>query len=428
MRWLRIGLCALVVFGVLSFGAVQVWSESVLEIGAAALFLAWALVAYRSADAAVQWNPLNWPILGFLAIGMVQLATRTTAYAFLTWTELLLVATYFLIFFLAAQAFRTRADFAELGWFLILFCFAISLFGIVQHFTSASEIYWRSDLKIAGSPFGPYVNRNDFAGFVELTLPVGLALMMFRGVKRDVFPFLTVLTIVPISALVLSTSRGGIMSAAVGVGVLVVLAWSRRGLMPRGSRRVAAVSIVALAALTLVAWVGAGAAIHRFAALKSPDVTFARRLSMTRGALNIFLDHPIAGSGLGTLIAVFPRYETQYDGKIVDHVHNDYAEALAETGVVGGICGLAFLWLFYREARKSFLAEQGHLSRALHAAGIAAVCALLLHSFVDFNLHIPANAVLFLLQVYVATSPPVSSQGSAPRFRKRVRESRFASA
>jgi hypothetical protein len=52
------------------------------------------------------------------------------------------------------------------------------------------------------------------------------------------------------------------------------------------------------------------------------------------------------------------------------------------------------------------VAEQGHFSSALHAGTIAAVCGILLHSFVDFNLHIPSNALLFLLQAYLATSPP----------------------
>jgi hypothetical protein len=91
---------------------------------------------------------------------------------------------------------------------------------------------------------------------------------------------------------------------------------------------------------------------------------------------------------------------------------------LAETGLVGGLCGLAFLTLLYRQARKNFEAEQGHFSRGLHAGAIVALCGLLLHSFVDFNLHLPSNALLFLLQVHLATAAPLPSEAQVQPRRK----------
>jgi O-antigen ligase len=121
---------------------------------------------------------------------------------------------------------------------------------------------------------------------------------------------------------------------------------------------------------------------------------------------------------------VYPRFETFYDGLVVDHVHNDYMELLAEMGLLGALCGGAFLWILFRDARKSFAAEQGHFSRAIHAAAITSVCGLLLHSLVDFNLHIPSNALLFLLQAHLATVAPLPSQGEKSRHRIRSRRHR----
>ncbi len=413
VKGIRAGLLLIFVFGVLAFGGVEVWAESLIEMGSAILLAAWAILFFSDSELKIQGNPLFAPLLGFLAIGLFQLAFHFTDYPFLTRVELLKLSAYFIIFFLTAQSFRSRADLEGLAWVLIIFCFAVSLFGITQHFTSEGKIYWFRELAAGGDLFGPYVNRNDFAGFVELTLPVGLSLLVFRGVRRDLFPLVTVLTVVPISAMLLAGSRGGIFCLVFEVAVLALLGRTRRG---TERPRIAPVAMVVLAALALIAWVGVGKAIERLSSLPSKDVSISRRLSMSRGALNMFVDHPLTGAGVGTMVAAYPRYETHYDGLVVDHVHNDYVEALAETGLLGAICGLSFLWLLFREARKNFEADQSHFSRATHAGAIVALAGLLLHSFVDFNLHIPGNALLFLLQAYIATSPSLASNApSVPR-------------
>lgn len=416
MNALRGGLLALLAFAVLAYGSADVWAVSALEIGSAILLLYWALIEFRNPEAKVQWVPLAWPLAGFLVIGILQLLFHGTANAFYTRTELLRATSAFLTFFLVAQAFRTRTDLSQLAWFIVLLSFSVSLFAIIQHFSSNGKIYWLQSLTIPGEFFGPYVNRNHFAGFVELTMPMGLALIAFRGVRRDLIPLVTLLVIVPVGAIVLSASRAGIISTIFQLALLLVLA--RRQADHRG--QILGLAAATIAAVVLISWLGTGTTLERFSALHSgDDVSLVRRASMARGALHIFFDHPIKGCGLGALVDVYPRYETMYDGRTVDHVHNDYAETLAETGILGGLCGVAFLWLLYRDARRNFEAEQGHLSRALHGGAIVAVSGMLLHSFVDFNLHLPANAALFLVQAYVATSPPLpsASQAIAPRRR-----------
>jgi O-antigen ligase len=418
MKALRVGLCALAAFSVLAHGVVEAWSIAVLEIGAALLLLVWAFAICFGPEAKIEWSALNWPFLGFIAVGVGQLLFHATAYPYLTREELLLVAAYFIFFFLAAQAFRTRADMTMLLWFLIFLGFSVSLLGIIQHFTSPNEIYWFRRMPQGGDAFGPYVNRNHFAGFVELVAPVALSLIVFRGMRRDLFLMAGLLAIVPIGALILSGSRGGIVSFAFEIGVLALLARSRRG---REGPRIGAIAIIALAALALIVWLGAGHAIERFSTMHPGEVTLSRRYTMFVGASHVFRDHIVSGAGLGTLVSVYPRYETFYDGKLIDHVHNDYIETLAETGILGGICGLLFLGLLFRQAQKAFRAEQGHFSRGLHAAAIAALAGILLHGFVDFNLHIPSNVLLLSLQAYLATSAPLPSEApsAARRYRSR---------
>src|SRR3984957_3652882 len=275
MKLIRTGVCALFVMTVLAYGAVEVWSQAILEVGAGFLFVVWAVIAFRNRSMTITWNPLCWPLLGLLAIGLGQLVFRITPYTFLTRVELMKLIAYLLIFFLCTQAFRERQDLNSLAWLLMFLCFGVSLFGIVQRFTSDGTIYWFQKLTLGGDPFGPFVNRNHFAGFAELTVPVGLSLMIFRGLRRDMFPLAGLLTIVPVGALILSGSRGGVVSVACQLVVRGL--WARARKRAPEAPRLAALALVGLAAIALIGWLGASKAIERFSTLHAGDVSLGRR-------------------------------------------------------------------------------------------------------------------------------------------------------
>jgi O-antigen ligase len=125
---------------------------------------------------------------------------------------------------------------------------------------------------------------------------------------------------------------------------------------------------------------------------------------MLHDSLRIFYDHRVLGTGLGTLQEVFPAYESHYDGLVVNHSHNDYAETLAETGIAGGLCGFVFLALLFWNSRKILYSEGDPRNFSFHAGALAACLGLLVHGGVDFNFHIPSNLLIFLLQAALATS------------------------
>jgi O-antigen ligase len=113
---------------------------------------------------------------------------------------------------------------------------------------------------------------------------------------------------------------------------------------------------------------------------------------------------------LGTLVVVFPRYEVDYDGKLVDHAHNDYIETLADLGIPGGLLGLGFLVVLFNRGVGALESEQSHFSFAFHAAALTACVGLLFHNLVDFNFQIPSNALIFLIQAGLAVSPPLMQE------------------
>jgi O-antigen ligase len=406
MTVIRIGICLSVAFAVIAHGAVEPWSEAVLEAGAAALLLVWAVRASFDGEFKIVWNPLLGPLLVLWLVAALQLATGRTAYPFVTRIELLKYTALLALFFLCVQAYRTLEHWHGFVWFLLILGFCVSVFAILQHFTFNGKLYWMREIRYAGIPFGPYVNRNHFAGLVELLIPLGLAILILRAERRDQLPLVALFTLFPIGALFLSASRGGIMSLFAEIGLLAILILFRR----RESKELVAAGLVVVLAIALVSWLGVGRAIERFASYKTLEVSEGRRVGMLRGTWRIFLDHPVIGTGFGTLQEVFPPYETVYDGLIVNHSHNDYAELLSDTGVVGGLCGLAFLVLLVWIGWKNLTAERNAMRLAYHVGALVACSGLLVHAIVDFNFHIPSNALVFLLLAGLATSQAPSSR------------------
>jgi len=399
MKALRIGLCGLLAFSVLAHGVVEPWSEAILEIGAAVMFLWWGFL-FGLGRVSVRWHRLLWPMAAFWILAASQYETGMTAVGFSTKIEILKLSALVLVFFLAVQAFEKLEDWSSFVWFLLVLGFAVSVLGILQHFTFNGKLYWFRELRYGGIPFGPYVNRNHFAGLIELIVPAGLSVLLLRGEHRDRTPLLMVLTLIPIGALFLSASRGGIAAFFLEVGLLMILGILRG----HGRNQLVAGSILALLAGGFVVWLGAGRALDRFQAYRKLEVKENRRAEMVKDSWRIFVDHPVIGTGLGTLQDVFPRYETLYDGATVNHTHNDYVEVLAETGAIGGLICACFLLLFFAAAWKHIAKSQNRLDLALHIGAFSACCGLLAHSVVDFNLHIPSNALVFLMQAALATS------------------------
>lgn len=400
VSFLRTGICVLAAFAVLAHGAVEPWSEGVLEVGAAILLLVWASKMLTAEPPTIVWNPLLWPLLAFWGVAAIQLLTGATAVAFLTRIDLLQYSALLALFFLCVQSYRTRAHWRNFVWFLLSLGFAVSLFAILQHFTFNGKLYWLRELQYGGIPFGPFVNRNHYAGLMELLIPPGLAIQILGAERRDQLPLVTLFTLLPIGSLFLSASRGGMISFAVEVIFLTILIVARRR---ERKALVGGVLVVTLGAI-LVSWLGIGGALDRFANYKKLETSEGRRVEMLHDSLRIFYDHRVLGTGLGTLQEVFPAYETHYDGLIVNHSHNDYAETLAETGAIGGFCGLAFLILLFWNSWKILNSESDPRNFSFHAGALVACLGLLVHGGVDFNFHIPSNLLIFLLQAGLATS------------------------
>jgi O-antigen ligase len=318
------------------------------------------------------------------------------------------------------QAFLQSQHWRGLMWFLMGLGFSVSVFGILQHLTFNGKLYWFRELRYRGYPFGPYVNRNHFAGFAELVIPIALVPLVLGKVRRERLLLVSLFALVPIVALLLSASRGGIVSFVAELALLFLLLLVRR----IRSKYVLVGGIVVLGALLAVSWIGGQRVLKRFSVDSAIEVTSGKRAAMRQDTWRIFRDHPLLGTGLGTLQKVFPPYDSLYDGKIVNHTHNDYLEALAETGILGGLCCAWFLGVVLVASLKGLAGLGSSLNSAMNLSGLVGCCGLLVHSLFDFNLHIPANALLFFVAAHLATARIQPDSAGVPGQRPRHRRSR----
>ena len=400
MKFLRIGICALLVFGVAAHGGVEDWARTILEMGAALLLVAWAARIYLYRQEQIALSPLLLPMSLLSLIVLAQWIFHLTASSYETRMQLLLLLADTIVLFLTAQAFRTVEDWKQFFWFAMLFGFVVCTFGVLQHLTFNGKIYWVREMRFGGIPFGPYVNRNHFAAFAELFIPISLVPLLLGKVRRERLFIVGIFTVLQIGSLLLSVSRGGIASFAVQIAVLAFWLALRR---PDRNQLLAGGAIL-LVVVLLISWLGVRQISQRFTALQSLDISTGKRASMRADTLRIFRDHPIIGTGLGTIQIVFPPYETLYDGKIVNHSHNDYLEALAETGALGGLCCAWFLVALFTQAWTRVAPHNRSFAAMLQFSALLGCVGFLVHSLVDFNLHIPVNAMLFFVWSYLATA------------------------
>jgi O-antigen ligase len=403
---LFIFFCATLIFGPLALGVVQDWSIAFFESAAALILLLWSLWQLSRVELRPRWNPLFAPALVFAVLAVTQIALHRTVYLYDSVSEFWLYIAYGVLFFCGFQLFCASEKLVmTFAITMAAFGSLCSLFAVLQGFTSENKIYWWIKPR-AGSVYGSYVNHNHYAGLMELLLPFVLVLAsgrFARGAKRLLLGFSAILIA---ASVFLSGSRGG-MFAILAETLFLLIVWVRQ-FSPKKS---AAVFVAFCLITTLfLAWIAPAQVSGRITNFQDPA-----RWLIHRDAIRMFAAHPIFGSGLGTFATAFPRYRVFYDGFVINHAHDDFLELLLDMGSAGFAVGILFFFVLYREGSRNVRFAKLSPSAAMATAALAGCTGLLVHSFVDFNLHIPANAALFYVMCALATTP---FDRSASRFNK----------
>lgn len=335
---------AILIFSILCFGSVEVWSSALLEASVFTLVLIWlirdkrALSLHTSKEERymlaaligflgyifIQMLPLPTVILRYLSPKSFELysfytvdknpAMSFSLYPYRTEIELLRMLTYSLFFILLSFSIKDMTTLERMLKILSYFGFGLAIFAIIHKATWNGKLYWFRELSHGGSPFGPFVNRNHYAGLIGMLIPLSLGLAFTRKSRERQFLFGFFGLIMAVS-LFLSLSRGGIISFFAGIAVFALfLSWDRF----RAKKRWALAAFIFVLFLYLL-YLGIDPVIDRF---YKTDITNEERLTVWSATLSAFKDFYLTGSGMGTFINIFQLYSPASIRALYDHAHN----------------------------------------------------------------------------------------------------------
>ncbi len=427
-----VALWALCILGALvALGGVVAEYALPMYLCGAALALAWAMKLLWTREASWIWTPLHVPVLGLLLYTVARYLTAPLRHE-AHW-ELLQVGLYTLVYFVAAFTFYRSQYRTVILTVLIVAAVLESVYGYWQYATGTDTVFWFiRPAQYHGRASGSYICPNHLAGWLEVVALVLLAqvVLNLRPVKSFEGSFIikllefTALGAVA-AGLVASGSRGGWFALAVGAVAFWLWMW-RTGLLP-GRAADAALVLLVLAGVAALAIPkvreGCSALLSvnldytfDYDALRFRDTNLEGRSQMSRATWQMFLDHPWFGTGPGSWRWFHPQYRIESLATVSPHyAHNDLFQFAAEYGAVGVALLAALLGCFFRQALILTRRQHANDERAIALGSALAVCALLAHSLVDFNMHIPAN-VLLIVTLAGLTASLSDDEG---RFRRR---------
>ncbi|MEO6654904.1 MAG: O-antigen ligase family protein [Pyrinomonadaceae bacterium] len=440
-------LCFIPVFSTIMFGAVDNTTWIFISIFCAAIAFLWLAEAWKGQGFLFNPSSIQIPLIGLITIGLVQLlplaggdadsllgirashALSLEPYATRFFVIRLLI--YF-VFFAACLAFiNNDRRFKKAVLLVVIFGALMAFFGIMQRLADPDSIYGMRTMTQAIA-FGPFVNQHHFASFMQMTGGVTLGLLLGKSTVRDKKILLAFALIIMGVAVVLTSSRGGLIgfaSVVMFVALLNFLSGRRPGesrkdaISATGIQRKIAMAVGAVAFFVVifgtVLFIGGNDSLLRGIGITNAgsgaDLSTGR-FHFWPIAISIFLEHPIIGAGFDAFGVAFTRYDTWSGQFRVEQAHNDYLQTLADAGLAGFACVAGFVYLLFKKGLATIVKSTGFRREA--AIGALAGCfGIMIHSFFDFPLRTPSNAFFFLFLCAIITVPTQSNSSRSKRRR-----------
>jgi putative inorganic carbon (HCO3(-)) transporter len=440
---LFLGLLALLVWAPIPLGSNRPWAWSVLEIAVFVLLAAWLLLWALGRAQISEPLARAWPFLGVLALWLLHLAFTIVALP-PSWVELLSpeaarmqhltdaigisreamtlsidpAATrafllkslaYAGLFVLVLALVDSRARVVTLARVLVYAAVAHAVYAVLMHLSAFSIDHFGTVIDHSVQASGTYVNRNHFAGYLEMMLALGIGLLIAglsdrradtwrkfvsHVVEWIISPKMVLRLSLCVLVIALTTTHSRMGNIAFFASLLIAgvigIALSRHATR---NTVILLVSLVVIDLAIVGSWFGVERLAQRIEQTSAADVQ--EREEPAAHTLALIRAYPVFGAGGGSFYSTFPRYRPESIVAYNDHAHNDYAQVAAETGLVGLALAGLMVAMTLVVALKAQWQRRDPLMRGMSFACVMGVTAILIHSWVDFNLQIPANAAFF---------------------------------
>ncbi len=417
--WCARGILSLVlgmlVFAPLAFGAVDAWAWLVLQCVAAGVFILWTARLWANPKTKLLWPPLCWAVLAFMVYAMARYFTAEIEYV--ARLEMLQVLLFGFLFFVALNNLRGQEEISAVSFTLIAAGTVTACYAVAQLMHHSNQV-WNQPSPYIGRASGTFISPNNLAGLLAMLLPLALSYLLVGKVSVVSRILLAYAALAMAVGLAVTFSRGGYLAAAAGIICLLGI------LLGHSNHRLKAALL-----LVVILTVGGFGASHYLSKtvgymrrVSAPeenasheliDPSAASRLALWGAASRMWTDHPWFGVGPAHFDYRFREYRTELVQGRPDRVHNDYLNLLADWGAVGGIivftgAGIFIFWLRrtwpqVRREENDFGSGQGNRF-AFFLGATCGLTALAVHSLMDFNLHIPANALVGVTLLALLTS------------------------
>ena len=426
------------IFAPLAFGTVEIWSYATMEIavGLGALLFFSSIWYFKKSLVVV---PGIVPLLLLLAFMMLQAIplpvelvkilspSSYDAYSPVltlsqsqwipltinqkaTLEEFLRIGCYSLFYIFTVQLLSQKGYVKRTVHIVIGLAAFIALLAIVQAVGSPDKIYWLRNVPQNAHPFGPWINPNQFAGFMEMLSPIALGLFLFykprvaidEPLRVRIVNFFTMpssnfhlflgfaASLMALSVFV-SLCRGGILTITLSAFVFLLIYNMKRPATGRG-----AVLVIVGCVIIAISWFGWDTIIAEFnRGLTDTGELTDGRFDIWKDSKRIFQAFFLFGSGFGTYIDIFPSFRSFPGIHIIDHAHNDYIELLTDGGIIGFGLAAWFVLAVLLHGWKKISVRGDQYAVLLGIGAFTGIIAMLIHSVTDFNMHNGADGLYF---------------------------------